>query len=72
MRVKHEKLAIMPSVIPKGFLFPPVDDEESTIGTSGQIHGVSMVTTPDTKANKSKIIIVVILLYARDVAVLNR
>src|SRR5262249_35071356 len=57
-RVKNEKLAIMPSVIPKGFLFPPVDDEESTIGRIGQIHGESMVTNPETKANKSNIIIV--------------
>jgi hypothetical protein len=60
-RVKKEKLAIMPRVIPKGFLFPPADDEESTIGRSGQIHGASMVINPETKANKSNIIIVLYL-----------
>jgi hypothetical protein len=55
--VKNEKLVIMPNVIPKGFLFPPVDDEESTIGRSGQIQGASMVMNPETKANKSNIIV---------------
>src|SRR5215831_2323198 len=61
VRIKHEKVVIIPNIIPKGLLFPPVDDEESTIGSSGQIHGASMVNNPDTKVKNSKTIIV---LYA--------
>lgn len=44
---------MIPKVIPKGFLWPPVADEESNIGKSGQIQGARMVTKPEIKAKRS-------------------
>ncbi len=55
-RVKIVKLVITPSVIPRGFRFPPEDEAESTIGNSGQMHGAKMVTMPARKENKSNMV----------------
>lgn len=49
------KLVIIPKVIPKGFLWPPVAVDERIMGKSGQMHGAAMVTSPEIKANKSSI-----------------
>ncbi len=52
------KLIKVPKVTPNGLLHPPVAVEDSTIGRSGQIQGAKIVTSPDTNAKESKIIIV--------------
>ena len=57
-RVTIAKEIMIPSVIPIDFdRLPPTADEESIIGSNGQIHGARMVKRPDMKANASKIII---------------
>ena len=55
--VKRAKLTIIPIVIPKGFLFSPVTDEERIIGKSGQMHGARIVIKPEMKAKNNKMII---------------
>ena len=56
--VNIEKLIIMPSVTPSGRRLPPVAAEERTMGRIGQMQGAAMVTSPDKKANSSKIVII--------------
>ncbi len=51
---------MMPSVIPRGFLFSPVVVDDKIIGRSGQIHGARIVTRPDINAkNKSTFIVII-------------
>ena len=40
------KLVITPRVMPKDFLFPPLDDAEKTIGKRGHMQGAKMVINP--------------------------
>jgi hypothetical protein len=54
VRVKKVKLSIIPNVIPSGFFFPPVADEERTIGKSGQIQGARIVMRPEMKAKNKR------------------
>lgn len=55
--VKMVKLVIIPSVTPRGLNRPfPAIVLDNTIGSSGQIHGAKIVTSPERKAktiNKS-------------------
>ena len=60
LSVKIEKLNIMPSVIPKGFLCPPVVEDDKIIGKSGQIHGARMVTRPEIKAKRRRINMIIL------------
>jgi len=57
-RVSIEKLMMIPNVTPSGRLLPPVAADDKTMGRMGQIQGAAMVTSPDTKAKNSKIIII--------------
>lgn len=45
----------MPRVIPKGFLFAFVTDEERIIGKSGQMQGAKTVANPERNEKNSKI-----------------
>ena len=54
-KVKKAKLIITPIVIPRGFFLPPVAEADKTIGKSGQIQGAAIVTSPEIKANISRI-----------------
>ena len=56
VRVKMAKLAIIPKVIPSGFPFPPVAEEERMIGRSGQIQGAKIVTSPEINAKMRRMI----------------
>jgi len=58
LNVKIEKLVTTPSVIPSGFLCPPVAAEDKTIGKIGQIQGAAIVTSPDMNANRISIIVI--------------
>ena len=58
MRVNSAKLNIIPSVIPSGFLCPPVALADKTMGKSGQIHGAKIVTSPERKAKNKRAVIV--------------
>ena len=57
LKVKIEKLNMIPNVIPSDFLCPPVTDEDKIIGNNGQIHGARIVTKPDRNAKKRRITI---------------
>ena len=46
---------MMPKVTPRGLAFPPVDDEDKTIGNNGQIQGAKIVIKPEIKAKESSI-----------------
>jgi len=52
--VRRPKLRIMPSVIPKGFLCPPVVVLDRMRGSSGQIQGAAMVTSPERNAKRNR------------------
>ena len=56
--VSIEKLMMIPRVTPRGRLFPPVAADDKTMGKMGQIQGAAIVTSPDKKANSSKIVII--------------
>lgn len=60
-RVKKVKLMTNPRTIPTGLLFPPLIPPDNTIGSMGRMHGERMVTNPAIKANKMRIIIVLLL-----------
>ena|SRR3989344_1147013 len=57
LKINTEKLAIIPSVMPRDFDFPPLRDEERTIGRIGQIHGARIVTKPEMNAKRRRTII---------------
>jgi len=56
VKVKRAKLIIIPKVMPNGFLFSPVTDDEKIIGKRGQIHGARIVIKPDKKAKNKRIV----------------
>lgn len=57
LRVRSPNESIIPKVIPKGFLCPPVVLEERIIGRSGQMQGANIVISPEIKAKvKSSVI----------------
>jgi hypothetical protein len=51
-KTKTPKVIIIPIVIPRGFLCPPVEDADKTIGRSGHIQGAAIVIKPEIKANR--------------------
>ena len=51
--VKTVKLTTKPASTPKGRAFPPPMLPESTMGSTGRMHGERIVITPETKANAS-------------------
>jgi hypothetical protein len=53
--VKIVKVTTNPVSIPNGRIRPCPTLPESTIGSTGRIHGDRIVITPDTKANASRI-----------------
>jgi hypothetical protein len=53
--VKIVKLAIIPSVIPRGFDFPPVEDDDKMTGSNGQMQGAKIVIIPEINAKSSNI-----------------
>lgn len=55
VRVNIAKLNIIPRVMPRGFFFSPVVEDDRTIGKRGQMHGARMVINPETKEKKSRI-----------------
>lgn len=57
-RVKKAKLTMTPIVMPNAFFFPPVVEDDKTIGSIGQIHGAKMVTRPERKAKSSKTVMI--------------
>jgi len=59
-RVKIVKLSMIPRVIPRGLLCPPLPATlvERTMGRRGQMQGARIVTRPDKNANVNKIIII--------------
>ena len=56
-RVKKVKLTIKPITTPNGLLFPLSIPPDSTIGSTGKMHGDNIVTNPAMKANATRIII---------------
>lgn len=56
-KVKKPKLNIIPSVIPRDLLLPPVLDAESTIGSNGQTQGARIVSSPEINAKTKSITI---------------
>ena len=54
-KVKIVKLAIIPSVIPSGLDFPPVEDDDKMTGSNGQMQGAKIVIIPEIKAKSSNI-----------------
>ena len=50
-RVKKVKLKANPATTPKGLLFPPVKELDSTTGRMGKMQGERIVTKPPKKAN---------------------
>ncbi len=46
---------MIPKVMPNGFLFAVVTDEERMMGSKGQIHGAKIVINPDRKAKNNNI-----------------
>ncbi len=49
--VKNVKLKTNPVTTPSGFFLPPVSVPDNTMGSTGRIHGESIVTMPPKKAN---------------------
>ncbi len=60
--MKSAKLIIIPKVIPKGFRFSPVEEDERMIGRRGQMQGAKIVTNPDKNAKVKRIIIKVLVI----------
>ena len=58
LSVRIAKLLIIPRVIPNAFCFPPVADDESITGSSGQMQGAKIVIKPEIKENNKRINIV--------------
>lgn len=62
VRVKSANEIMIPSVMPKDFaLLPPTADEDKTIGSSGQMQGAKIVTSPEMKAKRRRRIIILSL-----------
>jgi len=59
-RVKNVKLKINPDIIIQGLSFDccPPKLVDNTIGSIGSMHGESIVTNPDKKANSTRRIII--------------
>ena len=60
--VKKVKLRIKPRIIPKGRFLSPLTLAR-TIGRIGRMHGERIVTIPAKKANRSKRIILLIIVF---------
>ena len=58
-KVKKAKLVTIPRETPKGRALPPAAVAERTIGNKGQMHGATMVRSPEMKEIKRSITIVI-------------
>jgi hypothetical protein len=51
-KVANKKLTEIPVTIPKGLRCPPLTPDDKIMGSSGQMHGAKIVTSPERNAKK--------------------